>query len=98
VVSHRERRLTEHNPATGEITQLSDTPARRIAPFPEPVIIFDQAVALAKELHEEDGMEDLYFMDVRYEDTEHYAITKAFLQNPGRMIREMFRDIDNESD
>ncbi|HZF49280.1 MAG TPA: AAA family ATPase [Polyangiaceae bacterium] len=36
--------------------------------------------------------------DVRYEDTEHYAITKAFLQNPGRMIREMFRDIDNESD
>jgi predicted ATPase len=36
--------------------------------------------------------------DVRYEDTEHYAITKAFLQNPGRMLREMFRDIDNESD
>jgi predicted ATPase len=36
--------------------------------------------------------------DVRYEDTEHYAITKAFLQNPGGMIREMFRDIDNESD
>jgi predicted ATPase len=36
--------------------------------------------------------------DVRYEDTEHYTITKAFLQNPGRMIREMFRDIDNESD
>lgn len=36
--------------------------------------------------------------DVRYEDTEHYAITKAFLQNPGRMIREMFQDIDNESD
>ncbi|MCK6589423.1 MAG: AAA family ATPase [Polyangiaceae bacterium] len=36
--------------------------------------------------------------DVRYEDTEHYAITKAFLQNPGRMLREMFQDIDNESD
>ena len=36
--------------------------------------------------------------DVRYEDTEHYAITKAFLQNPGRMIQEMFQDIDNESD
>ena len=27
---------------------------------------------------------------VRYEDTEHYAITKAFLENPGRMIEELF--------
>ena len=36
--------------------------------------------------------------DVCYEDSEHYAITKALLQNPGRMIREMFRDIDHESD
>ncbi|MGZ4517148.1 MAG: ABC transporter ATP-binding protein, partial [Mycobacteriaceae bacterium] len=36
--------------------------------------------------------------DVRYEDTEHYAVTKAFLQNPGRMLREIFRDVGEESD
>jgi predicted ATPase len=36
--------------------------------------------------------------DVRYEDTEHYAITKAFLQDPGRMLRRIFEDIDNASD
>jgi predicted ATPase len=36
--------------------------------------------------------------DVRYEDTEHYAITKAFLQDPGRMLRELFREVDDEGD
>jgi predicted ATPase len=35
---------------------------------------------------------------VRYEDTEHYAITKAFLQNPGRMLREIFREDEEEDD
>lgn len=29
---------------------------------------------------------------VKYEDTEHYEITKAFLDNPQRMLRELFRD------
>lgn len=27
---------------------------------------------------------------VRYEDTEHYAVTKAFLENPARMLAELF--------
>ena len=27
---------------------------------------------------------------VKYEDTEHYAVTKAFLENPGRMLEELF--------
>jgi len=30
--------------------------------------------------------------DVAYEDTEHYAITRAFLQNPGRILRTLFDD------
>ena len=29
---------------------------------------------------------------VRYEDTEHYEITKAFLDNPERMLEELFRE------
>ncbi|MEX1056288.1 MAG: AAA family ATPase [Natronospirillum sp.] len=29
---------------------------------------------------------------VRYEDTEHYEVTKAFLDNPARMLEELFRD------
>ena len=32
---------------------------------------------------------------VRHEDTEHVAITKAFLMNPARMLGELFRDIDD---
>lgn len=36
--------------------------------------------------------------DVRYEDTQHYAVTKMFLENPGRMLREIFREVDAESD
>lgn len=44
------------------------------------------------------SLDDEGIHDVRYEDTEHYAVTKAFLQNPGRMLREIFRDVDEESD
>lgn len=29
---------------------------------------------------------------VRYEETEHYAVTKSFLQDPARMLREIFAD------
>jgi predicted ATPase len=29
-----------------------------------------------------------------YQDTEHYAITKAFLDNPARMLTDIFREID----
>jgi predicted ATPase len=28
---------------------------------------------------------------VRYEDTEHYRVSRAFLENPGRMLRELLR-------
>ena len=34
---------------------------------------------------------------VDYEETEHYEITKAFLENPGRMLRELFREDDREA-
>lgn len=29
----------------------------------------------------------------KYEETEHYAITKSFLSNPERMLRELFKDL-----
>ena len=31
---------------------------------------------------------------IEYEDTEHYAITRAFLSNPDRMLNELFREED----
>lgn len=31
---------------------------------------------------------------VEYEQTEHYEITKAFLDNPDRMLDELFRNDD----
>jgi predicted ATPase len=33
---------------------------------------------------------------VAYEDTEHFAVTRAFLQNPARMIRDLFSQVDAE--
>lgn len=36
--------------------------------------------------------------ETAYEDTEHYAVTKAFLADPGRMLGDMFREIDRETD
>ena len=33
---------------------------------------------------------------LRYEDTEHYAVTRAFLQNPGKMLRDIFAGIDGD--
>ncbi len=35
----------------------------------------------------EDGIQQ-----VAYEDTEHYQITRAFLNNPERMLRELMAD------
>lgn len=29
---------------------------------------------------------------VKYEDTEHYEVTKAFIENPERMLKELFRE------
>ncbi|HKU43048.1 MAG TPA: AAA family ATPase [Polyangiales bacterium] len=40
-----------------------------------------------------DGIEE-----VRYTDTEHYCITRAFLQNPTRMLDDIFRQIDAGED
>lgn len=34
---------------------------------------------------------------VRYEDTEHYAVTKSFLQDPAGMLRRLFADIEGDS-
>ena len=31
------------------------------------------------------------FMDIRYEDTEHYAVTRGFLNNPDQMLSAHFR-------
>ena len=37
--------------------------------------------------------------EVKYTDTEHYCITRAFLQNPERMLAAIFKAVDeNESD
>lgn len=33
---------------------------------------------------------------VRYEDTEHYAVTRAFLQNPAAMLQRIFAEVDRE--
>ena len=35
--------------------------------------------------------------EIEYEQTEHYEITKTFLDNPDRMLRELFRDDDEET-
>jgi predicted ATPase len=32
------------------------------------------------------------FTEVRYEDTEHYAVTRDFLNNPERMLERLFTD------
>ena len=29
---------------------------------------------------------------IKYKDTEHYAVTRAFLENPEPMLKELFRD------
>ena len=39
-------------------------------------------------LLERDGIRE-----VRYEDTDHYAVTKTFLQDPARMLREIFANV-----
>lgn len=35
--------------------------------------------------------------ETRYEDTEHYAVTKMFLSDPARMLRDILGEIDDES-
>jgi predicted ATPase len=32
--------------------------------------------------------------ETRYQDTEHYAVTKTFLDDPARMLHDIFRDVD----
>lgn len=34
--------------------------------------------------------------ETKYTDTEHYAVTRAFLQNPDRMLRDIFGDLDED--
>jgi len=34
--------------------------------------------------------------EVRYEDTEHFAVTKAFLQDPAGMLRRIFDDVEKD--
>lgn len=34
----------------------------------------------------------------RYQDTEHYAVTRAFLQNPGAMLERLFADASRDTD
>jgi predicted ATPase len=35
---------------------------------------------------------------VRYQDTEHYAVTKSFLQDPDAALRRLFAQVDEESE
>lgn len=37
-------------------------------------------------------LDETGFTQVRYEDTEHYVLTKQFINNPGRMIEEVLSD------
>jgi len=37
-------------------------------------------------------LEDNGFTEVRYEDTEHYAVTREFVNNPARMIETLLVD------
>ena len=34
--------------------------------------------------------------EVRYEDAEHYAVTKAFLQNRSAMLQRIFAEVGSE--
>ena len=36
--------------------------------------------------------------ETRYQDTEHYAVTKTFLDDPARMLGDIFREIDIDPD
>ena len=36
--------------------------------------------------------------EVQYTDTEHYCITRAFLQNPERMLSDIFKAVDEGED
>jgi len=37
------------------------------------------------------------FTEMRYEDTEHYAVTKEFLANPSRMLEQLFADDEGDA-
>jgi predicted ATPase len=37
------------------------------------------------------------FNEVRYEDTEHYAVTREFLENPGHMLERLFADDEEDA-
>ena len=37
------------------------------------------------------------FTEVRYEETEHYAVSKEFLANPARLLKELFADNEEDS-
>jgi predicted ATPase len=37
------------------------------------------------------------FTEVRYEDTEHYAVTREFLANPGGMLKRLFAQDESEA-
>jgi len=42
-------------------------------------------------------LDDGGFTEVRYEDTEHYAVTKEFLANPSRMLEQLFADDEKDA-
>lgn len=37
------------------------------------------------------------FTEMRYEDTEHYAVTRDFLANPARMLKQLFTDTEKDA-
>lgn len=38
------------------------------------------------------SFDDSHIQEVAYEDTDHYQITRSFLENPDRMLNELFKD------
>jgi len=42
-------------------------------------------------------LDDTGFTEVRYEETEHYAVTKAFLADPRHMLEQLFADDEKDA-
>lgn len=40
------------------------------------------------------SFDDASITPISYEETDHYQVTKLFLDNPERMLRELFQDLD----
>ncbi len=71
----------------GRIHQLVKAGSQFVISTHSPILMaYPQAILYALD---RDGIHQ-----VAYEDTEHYAVTRSFLQNPQRMMELIFADLD----